>query len=298
LWDGDALVAVVRYRQGEPMPAALTLTGDVDGARCRSRCRSAGAVDTAGVAQRWAVHHLSPPSRRDRAAGFVQGQQDYGVLSRHTSLLVLESDGAYKSPRIERRRGGAAGPGHPTVTGGDLDSLGARQAASAPTRSARRSGIKIGARRRPLGAGDLPVGRDQVATWDRDVDAWMVRFLIDLDTPDGDYQARVAVTHADGRVEVLHLSYRRHHRAAVKLSAVRTAAGYEITARQIASGGSALADADRVEVVLPDGQMLQLAMTQWGQVRGRVDHHSGGGAGDPCGWWCATTPSTRRRRSW
>ena len=274
LWDGDALVATVRSEKDQPVPAAITLTGDVDGRAVSQQVTLAGAVDTAGVAQRWAVQHLAAletagAPRED----IVKASQDFGVLSRHTSLLVLESDEAYKLHEIERRRSEEllAQAAAPTVTGGDLDSLGAREASLSPDEiQPGDPEIKIPA---PADARSVlvtfPWGETKVATWDRDVDAWMVRFLIDLETPDGDYQARVAVTHADGRVEVLHLGYTVDTTAPfVKLSVKRTATGYRITARQIAAGGSRRKDADRVEVVLPDGTTLALAQLEWGKFEG------------------------------
>ncbi len=98
----------------------------------------------------------------------------------------------------------------------------------------------------------------------------MVRFLIDKDTADGDYQARVTITHADGRVEVLHLGYTVDTVAPVMtLTATWTGDGYRIVARQRASAdGSRRKDADRVEVVLPGGEILMLAQASWGKFEG------------------------------
>ncbi|MBE7451946.1 MAG: hypothetical protein HS111_24590 [Kofleriaceae bacterium] len=54
-----------------------------------------------------------------------------------------------------------------------------------------------------------------------------------MDTPDGDYQARITVTHADGRVEILHLGYTIDTTApAMKLTATWTGDGYRLEARQ------------------------------------------------------------------
>src|SRR5438067_13139142 len=83
----------------------------------------------------------------------------------------------------------------------------------------------------------------------------MVRFLIDKDTPDGEYRARVTIELADGRVQVLTLPYIVDTKApAVELVAKRTATGYAITATQIGR----YKDADRVEVALPDGTVFAL----------------------------------------
>jgi hypothetical protein len=277
LWDGDAMVAIVHTPAGAPVPGALMLTGDIAGKAVSQKIELAGAVETAGVARRWAVHHIAALE----AAGLekdviVKASRDHGVLSRHTSLLVLESEEAYKLHDIERKKKEEeeklALAQAPQVTGGDLDTLGAREASLSPDEiQPGDPEIKIPAPRdaqRVLVT--FPWGETKVAEWDRDVDAWMVRFLIDMNTPDGDYQARVTVTHADGRVEVLHLGYTVDTLAPVmKLTATWMGDGYRITARQQASAdGSRRKDADRVEVVLPGGEILLLAQKGWGKFEG------------------------------
>ena len=96
----------------------------------------------------------------------------------------------------------------------------------------------------------------------------MVRFLIDKDTPDGAYTARVTITHADGRVQLMSLPYTVDtHAPAVQLTARRVADGYQITARQT-DGDAGRKDADKVEVVLPDGTILALTQRGWGKFEG------------------------------
>ena len=96
----------------------------------------------------------------------------------------------------------------------------------------------------------------------------MVRFLIDKDTPDGTYQVRVTITHADGHVQVLELPYTVDTSApAVDLTVTRVAGGYRIDARQAAERGRRK-DANRVEVALPDGTILALAQTARGRFSG------------------------------
>jgi hypothetical protein len=232
-------------------------------------------VETAGVARRWAVHHIAALE----AAGLekdviVKASRDHGVLSRFTSLLVLESEEAYKLHDIERKKKEEEEKlaQAPQVTGGDLDTLGAREASLSPDEiQPGDPEIKIPAPRDARSViVTFPWGETKVAEWDRDIDAWMVRFLIDMDTPDGDYQARVTITHADGRIEVLHLGYTVDTVAPnMKLTATWTGAGYHITARQQASvDGSRRKDADRVEVVLPDGEILLLTQSSWGKFEG------------------------------
>lgn len=269
VYAGDQLLALVRTPAGQPAPHAVTMTGTVAGRPYRQDVTLGAAVDVPRVAQRWATYQLAAMD----AAGapredIVKLSQDYGVLSRHTSLLVLENDEAYQQHQIERRNGEPqlAQAQAPRVTGGDLDSLGARRAQLSPDEiQPGDPEIKIPA---PLDARSvvvtLPFGETKQAVWDRDVSAWMVRFLIDKDTPDGEYQVRVAITHADGRVEVLHLPYTVDTRApAVDVSAARVANGYRIRARQRAEAGRM--DAERIEVTLPDGEVLALEQTAWGR---------------------------------
>jgi hypothetical protein len=187
---------------------------------------------------------------------------------------VLESEEAYKAHDIERKKAAEQEllAKAPQVTGGDLDTLGARQASLSPDEvQPGDPEIKIPAPRDAQSVlVTFPWGETKVAEWDRDIDAWMVRFLIDMDTPDGDYQARVAITHADGHVEVLQLGYTVDTVAPdMKLTAVWVGDGYRIVAKQVAAaGGSRRKDANRVEVVLPSGEVLTLAMKAWGRFEG------------------------------
>lgn len=272
LLEGDELTALIHTPAGEAPPTAVTLTGDVDGAPVSQDVTLAAAADVRGVAQRWAVYHLAALD----AAGapreeLVLASQQLGVLSRFTSLLVLESDQAYKDYKIERRKAEEQerlAAATPTVTGGDLDSLGAREASLSPDEvQPGDPEIKIPA---PQDARSVvvsfPWGESKLAVWDRDVDAWMVRFLIDKDTPDGAYQVRVTITHADGHVEVLTLGYTVDTRApALTLTATAIAGGYMITAKQVREPGTGRKDADRVEVALPDGTILPLVQTGRGK---------------------------------
>lgn len=275
LWDGDAMVAVVFTPNGATVPDSMTLTGDIAGKAIEQKVSLAGAVDTAGVARRWAVQHIAAmESAGATKEDIVKASIDQGVLSRHTSLLVLESEEAYKAHDIERKKAAEQEllAQAPQVTGGDLDTLGAREASLSPDEiQPGDPEIKIPAPRDARSVlVTFPWGETKVAAWDRDIDAWMVRFLIDMDTPDGDYQARVTITHADGRVEVLHLGYTVDTAAPnMKLTAVWTGDGYRITAKQTAAAdGSRKKDADRVEVVLPGGEVLQLTMLSWGKFEG------------------------------
>ncbi len=279
-WDGDTLTAIVHTPAGVAPPTALRLVGTVAGRAVEQPVALDDAVATAGVARRWAALHLAALD----AAGapreeLVAASQAHGVLSRHTSLLVLESEEAYREHQIERRQAAqqaeaerlAQAAAGPQVTGGDLDTLGARQPSLSPDEiQPGDPEIKIPAPRDARSViVTFPWGETKVAEWDAEVDAWMVRFLVAMDTPDGDYQARITVTHADGRVEIRHLGYTIDTTApAMKLTATWTGDGYRLEARQLPAGGSRRKDADRVEVVLPDGQLLLLEQQAWGRFAG------------------------------
>lgn len=283
LYRGDELVVVLRTPKGAAPPDKLVLTGEAADGPVKTEVSLARPAKVAHVAQRWAAYQLAALD----AAGapreeIVALSEALGVLSRHTSLLVLENDEAYKQHQIARRKAAEQAQAQqlaaaqaqqvPQVTGGDLDTLGEREASLSPGEiQPGDPEIKIPA---PADARSVVVsfsfGETKLAVWDADAAAWMVRFLIDKDTPDGNYQVRVTITHADGRIEVLSLPYLVDTAApAVELTAVRVASGYRLRATQIASAdGSRRKDADRVEVVLPDGQILSLPMTRWGLFEG------------------------------
>ena len=224
----------------------------------------------------------------------------YGVMSRHTAFLVLESEEAYARFQVRRRQAEEA-----RVTGGDLESTGAEATLSPDRIQPGDPEVRIPA---PADARAVtvtfPFGQTKVARYEPELGAWTVRFLIDKDTPDGVYHVYVRVTHADGRVELLKLAYTVDTEAPSVAVTWRWAEGrsrtYRIEARQVATqaplvavGGPASAsdaggasdagakdevgngavativeDARRVDVRLPDGQVLSLGTTRPGLFRG------------------------------
>jgi len=228
------------------------------------------------VMQRWAAFQLvaldtAGAPRED----IVKLSQEAGLISRHTSLLVLESDEAFKQHQIERKQqqlADAAAKQTPQITGGDLDNLGVSRPSLAPDEiQPGDPEIKIPAPRDARSViVSFPFGETKRAVWDAEVNAWMVRFLIDKETADGDYLVRVTITHADGRIELVQLPYTVDTLPpSVDFTVTRVAGGYRIRAAQIASAdGSRRKDADRVEIVLPDGTSLLLAQTAWGRFEG------------------------------
>jgi vault protein inter-alpha-trypsin-like protein/VWA domain-containing protein len=265
LFQGDELVALIKTAPGQ-LPASLTLTGTAGGKPVHQPVALAAAVDEPGVAQRFGADLIAQLEAGDAdRETIVTASRDYGVLSKYTSLLVLENDEAYQKYNIERKQQLAQAQA-PQVTGGDLDTLGARRANLSPDEiQPGDPEVKVPA---PADAREVlvsfPFGETKRAVWDPDLDAWMVRFLIDKDTPDGRYVARVTVTLADGHVQLTSLPYTVDTRApAVQLTATRVADGYRITAKQ--TDGK---DADKIEVVLPDGTILALTQLARGSFEG------------------------------
>lgn len=278
LFAGDEIVAVMKLPLDQQMPPSVKLTGTLGGAAFSDSVSLTPAVATDRVAQRWARQQLALMEATDAPKDdIVKLSTEMGVLSKYTSLLVLENDEAYKRFQIERKNAEAAEKAQqlaqgPTVTGGDLDTLGARQASLSPDEiQPGDPEIKIPA---PQDAQSVvvsfPFGETKVAVWDEDAQAWMVRFLIDQATADGEYEVRVTITHADGRLQVMKLPYTVDTKAPeVKITATKDATGYKLVARQQANG--ARKDADRVEVQLPDGTILRLAQVAWGKFEGHWD---------------------------
>jgi hypothetical protein len=272
LYQGDELVALIKTAPGQS-PESLTLTGMAGGKPVSQRIALAAAVDEPGVAQRVGAALIAQLEAGDAdRETVVAASRDYGVLSKYTSLLVLENDEAYRKYNIERKQEQLAQQvaQAPQVTGGDLDTLGARRASLSPDEiQPGDPEVKVPA---PADAREVlvsfPFGETKRAVWDSELDAWMVRFLIDKDTPDGPYTARVTITHADGRVQLMSLPYTVDtHAPTVQLTARRVADGYQITARQT-DGDSRRKDADKIEVVLPDGTILALTQRGWGKFEG------------------------------
>jgi len=279
MFNGDEIVAVMKTPVDAQLPPSIKLTGKLYGKDYSQDVSLVAAVPTDRVAQRWARQQLAVLEAADGdKAEIVAMSTEFGVMSKYTSLLVLENDEAYKQYQIERKQQTAQAAATqlaqaPTVTGGDLDSLGARQASLSPDEiQPGDPEIKIPA---PIDARSVivsfPFGETKLAVWDAEQSAWMVRFLIDQATADGVYEVRVTILHADGRTEVIKLPYTVDTKAPlVKVTATADATGYVIKARQI-NDGEKRKDADRVEVVLPDGTVMRLKMTAWGQFEGRYE---------------------------
>ncbi len=276
---GEVLVAVLNTPRGAPPPTTIRLTGTIGGEPYVQDVSLVVATATARVAQRWARHELARLEVAEAPREeIVKLSTAMGVLSMHTSLLVLESDEMYKQFQIERKQAAAqaaalplAQATAPTVTGGDLDTLGARNASLSPDEiQPGDPEIKVPA---PADARSVvvtfPFGETKLAVWDDEIQAWMVRFLIDLATPDGVYYVRVTVTRADGTIESLQLPYTVDTKAPLATITARPdGAGYWLRVKQRREPSRG-ADLDRAEVTLPDGTVMELTQIEWGVFEGR-----------------------------
>ena len=276
LLDGEDMVAVMKLPADAPMPPSVRLTGTLAGRAYTEDIQLAAAVATDRVAQRWARQMLAQmEATKAGKEEIVALSTEFGVMSKYTSLLVLENDEAFKQYEIDRKKQREAdalklAQQGPVVTGGDLDSLGAREATLSPDEiQPGDPEIKIPA---PETAKSVvvtfPFGETKLAVWDADINAWMVRFLIDQATADGIYYARVTITHADGRIEIIQLPYTVDTKAPViTATAKKVGASYHIRVKQ-QRDGTRPKDAERVEIVLPDGTIMKLRMTEWGVFEG------------------------------
>jgi hypothetical protein len=288
LYEGDELVGVVKAPEG----VELALVADGVNARIEDR-----PVAAKLVAERWAKARITalesmPGDHKDE---IVKLSLDNGVLSKHTSLLVLESDEAYERFQIARRS--AKHDGAPTVTGTNLESASSRVASLDPDHlQPGDPEVRIQA---PASARKvtvvLPFGETKEATYDSEVQAWTVRFLVDRNTPDGTYEVLVTIVQEDGTIEQQSLHYvvdTQHPDVEVTMRpALHRPGTWEIRATQVISEreiaaavpasqrtgtleeqrtelASQLRDARRVDVRLPDGSVMALVPIALGEFRG------------------------------
>lgn len=290
LYRDEAFTAVLRNQAGQA-PTSVTLAGTYQGQPFKQTLRVLAPASTPLIAQRWASRHIDDLQANGGDKGaIVELSKDFGVMSKHTSLLVLESEEAYKQHGIERRRA-LAQNGIPKVTGGDLESLGEREASLSPDHiQPGDPEIRIPAAKDAASVVVIfPFGDTKLAHFDEDADAWIARFLIDKDTPDGKYMVVVNVTHADGRIETYQLPYYVDTSAPqVELTfKPRGSKGFTVIAKQkitnaemVSMGmdgkeipatkkAKILSDATRVELWLPSGEILSLSNKGQGTFRRR-----------------------------
>ncbi|MCO4764572.1 MAG: hypothetical protein KC502_23890, partial [Myxococcales bacterium] len=263
---------VVQVPPGAPMPTALRVTS----ARNRTGWRLPIGEDVrpaTGLRQRFgqhAVHALQQQSAKP--AEIVTASQRYGVLSKYTALLVLESEEAYKRFGIKRRAQQASD--NPTVSGADLESISGGPSVSPDRIQPGDPEVRVpapkDARRVTV---TLPWGERLRAKWEPASDhgpaAWVARFLVDLSVPEGRYPLHIEVVHADGHQTTQELQLTVDTTApSIRLTVTRSWRGtFVVRARQLAPVGAR--DARGVEVRMPDGQVVPLTALRLGVFVGR-----------------------------
>lgn len=272
LYPGDVRHVLVRLPHGVAQPGALTVSGLVAGAR---RTAQIGIPTLAPPARylraRFGAAHIADLQGEGAPAEqVVHASQKYGVLSKETALLVLESEEAYKQHGIERLRGPADST---RVSGADLESIGSGDSVSPDRIQPGDPEIRVRAPRDAHSVtASLPWNERLALRWEPAGEhgpaAWVGRFLVDRAVPHGRYPIAVHIEHRDGRIEhvelfitvdtsppVVRVSIRAHR---------RLPGTFVVRGRQLGEK-----DARGVELRMPDGQVIALTAVRLGRFVGR-----------------------------
>lgn len=255
LFYGETLTVLVHTPAGKPVPRQLTLSARLAGEPVVLELPARSVQPARHVAHRWARAKLAALSASGAKKDVIVATSlRYGVLSRHTAFLVLESEEAYKRFGIQRRKQQQqqqAKAGAPKVTGGDLETFGAPRARLSPDHlQPGDPEVRIPA---PADAQSVvvvfPFGETKIARYEPTLRAWTVRFLVAQDTPDGTYPVIVRITHASGQVEIVRLSYVVDSSAPLlKLRVVRRGRAYAIIAAQVVTKSELLREHQRQQI--------------------------------------------------
>ena len=320
VYEGDEVEASLFLPAGADA-RGLRLAGMVAGKPFSRPIELASAVPARDVALRWASAKIETLERDGDANKdqVIAMSLSRGVMSRYTSLLVLESDEAYERMQITRKAH-TADPAEVRVSARDLDGAdGASPSVSPDHLQPGDPEVRVPA---PADAQSVvvvfPFGETKEASFEPDDRGgeWVVRFLVDRRTPDGAYEILVRVTHHDGTVEILKLPYvvdtqRPHLRVAVHRqgAAYKILATQELSPEEIAAqapeltgtlderrrrAARILTDAKRVEVRAPDGQVLSLTHVRLGEFSGTWSPRAAGRGA--CPWRPGGLAPRRRRR--
>ena len=271
---GGELLLLVKAPPGKDPLRGLSVKAKLTGTTLDLLPR-APAQDSGGVARRFGAALVQKLERSGQPApAVVKASLDYGVISKLTSFLVLESEEAYARFAIERKRAQAADS--PRVTGANLESSDGADI-SADRIQPGDPEIAIDAEPSALSVKvELPFGELKTASYDPEArsghGAWVVRFLVPRDTAEGRYEARAFIQHADGRVETRSVAYFVDNTAPaldVELNrSPRRPALVEVVVTQPEAGVEA--DLKRVELRTPRGTVYQLVAIRWGVFRAFV----------------------------
>ncbi len=278
-FEGERPVVNFRLAIDQAVPSEVVVRGIADGRAFEQRIALGAPTRQVGVRQQWAARELGVLPDK---ASMVALSVEHGVLGKHTALLVLESEEAYARYEIERRNGPrAARPeGDPRISGRDLDQGGDPYLGPGDLQPGDPE-IHIPAPRDARSVEVLfPDGETKSARWEEALGQWSLRFLVDDDVEAGTYDVLVRVTHADGHVQILNLDYTIDmHAPELRLELrLREDGAYDLFAHQVltqadaarerpqgrdsrdpeAQAQASTLDARRVEVLMPDGQTLNL----------------------------------------
>jgi hypothetical protein len=278
---GRELLLLVRAPAGHDPLSGLTVRAKVGSKDLDLLPRSA-PEDTTGVARRFGAAFVRKLEKSaSPTADIVRASLDYGVMSKLTSFLVLESEEAYARFAIARKSAQAAEA--PRVTGANLETADGTEI-SADRIQPGDPEIYVAAARDALSVKvEFPFGETKTASYDPEArggqGAWMVRFLVARDTPEGDYDALAHIQHRDGSLETKKVRYTVDNTPPeldIELEPSSRRSGQMVlTVRQAHTGP--LSDLKRVEVRTPSGSVYQLTAIRWGTFRATIASHELGG---------------------
>ncbi|HET9932879.1 MAG TPA: VIT and VWA domain-containing protein [Polyangiaceae bacterium] len=273
---GEELTLLVKTAPGKEALDLVRVRARVAGKE-QSLLPKATPTTANGVAQRFGAELIRSLERQAKPReDVIEASLSYGVMSKYTSFLVLESEEAYARFAIERKNRQEAEA--PRVSGADLASLDGDGAQVSLDRiQPGDPEISIDAPRDCQSVTVVfPFGEQKTAVFDTEANhgrgAWMVRFLVDRDTPEGRYEVLAFIVYRDGHRELRKVSY-TVDRSAPELKvdlkrAPRRPGWYEVHVTQDAPESER--DLRRVEVRTPEGQSIALTPIRWAEFRGYV----------------------------
>lgn len=273
---GEELTLLVKTAPGKEALDLVRVRASIGGKE-QSLLPKASPAAANGVAQRFGAELIRSLERQAKPReDVVQASLSYGVMSKYTSFLVLESEEAYARFAIERKNRQETEA--PRVSGADLASLDGDGAQVSLDRiQPGDPEISIDAPRDCQSVTVVfPFGEQKTASFDTEANhgrgAWIVRFLVDRDTPEGRYEVLAFIVHRDGRRELRKVSYtvdRSAPELKVEIQRARRRPGWlEVHVTQNAPDSER--DLRRVEVRTPDGESVSLTPIRWAEFRGYV----------------------------
>ena len=277
---GETLTVAIKIAPGGAVPRTLHVVARAADQTLRFDVPLV-ALPAAGVAAHFGGLYVRALERADTAKeALVEASLAYQVMSKYTSFLVLESEQAYAQHAIERRAPDVLDT--PRVTGGDLES------ASADGVSINNDRIQPGDPEIYVHAAEdaasvsvrFPFGVTRPARFERAAEAgrgaWMVRFLVPLDTAEGTYEATAQIVHRDGHLEQRTVRYTVDRTAPALVVATSRSTRHpgqvsvRVTAKPARGTAPGNVDLRRVELRAPDGTIVELRALRWGLFVGRL----------------------------